>query len=271
MRVVDRALQRAVDSAYGCGAGVLRAVGLNALSRRILNARTVALVRAHLDLMEATLETNKHKLKELKDEMYAEQLEMEAAVQAVRRMSQRRVEERRLRAERAGVPFVHKKGEELKWMNDYEEIRRIDDLRAHKMRYRQLEKRVNKMHAAMLTIQQQQAAFEDVLGNSDLISDLELITEQLNESNSLLLDPLVAELVTKAYRIFDDVSEAQDRAAELADEVRAVQDALPDRRPMSADEERDIIDLIFESTEAPRAAVAAAPGRAQRAAELVAA
>lgn len=259
MRVVDKAVEKAMDSVYGCGAGVLRTFGLNAWSRWILNARTTALVRAQLELLETTLDKTRQKLKELTDEMHEEQVELDASLLAVRRMSNKRLEERRVRAERMGVPFTFKKSDLLMWMNDYAEIQKIEDLRVHKMRYRKLEKRVRKLHTAMLQIQQQQAAFEDVLGNSDLIHDVEFIADQLKESNSVNLNLLVTDLVNKAYKITDDMNEARDTAAELTDEMKIASDILPERQPMSKEEAMDIVDLIFQSTEAPRIAPAAAP------------
>lgn len=240
-----------VNGLYGCGSGIMRAVGQNAWSRYILAARALSVIHTQSALLQNTIEETQTKLKIMTDELAVHQAMLDSAIHDVREMAENRIEEKRIHAERMGTTFVFNRSEVLVWMNDYSEIRRIEELRVLKMQCRRLELRVTKLHAAKIQLQTTQAAFGDMICNAELAEDFERITERLDETNTTHLDPLIHDMMMKVYNITDVMQESAEKNREMVAEMDQMLESMPDRVKPGVEETKDIIELVFQTTEAP--------------------
>lgn len=251
-----------MNGVYGCGSGVMRVLGQTAWSRYIANARIIAVMKDQSERLQKSIDDTQSKLKNLRDELRVEEGYLDAAVSDVRAMSNKRIHERRVRAERMGITFTYKKTDLFTWMNDHYEIKRIDELRMLKMRCSNLKKAIEKLHAANHDMQLKQAEFENTVCNAELSDDFERIADTLNAANNLTLDKLLTDMMIKAYKLADAMEASADRTRELAAENAAVLNAVPAASRMNKDEEQDIIDLIFETTVVPPPRQAPVPAAA---------
>jgi hypothetical protein len=122
---VQRSLDRLLDLAYGCVSGVLRLAGQRYWARYVLSARVIQSVRTHVGRLQNAVDDVQRQLKLLTDDLCVEQTKLEHALQDVRSMTEKRIEEKRTRAYRIGIPFQYKTSDVFMWMNDYSEIETI--------------------------------------------------------------------------------------------------------------------------------------------------
>lgn len=242
-----------MSGVYGCGSGVMRVLGQNVWSRYIANARIIAVMKDRSERLQKTIADTQYELKNMRDELAIQETYLDAAVSDVRAMSNKRIHERRVRAERMGVPFTYKPTDLFTWMNDHYEIARIDELRMIKMKCSSLKKQIKAMHDANHEMQRKQAEFENTVCTAELSDNFERIADTLNEANNVTLDRLLTDMMMKAYKLTDAMQEAADHTRELAAENDAVLSAVSSSSSsrMNRDEERDIIELIFETTVVP--------------------
>lgn len=263
-----------MDTVYGCGSGVLRVVGMRAWARYLKSARALHVLHLHIDHLRLATEDTQKSLKHMTDDLINEQSELDRAIFDVKVMTKSRIEERKLRAMRMGVPLKYKPEDVLLWMNDYSELQRIEDLRICKMKVRRLENRIRKLQFVKNQLQFKQVAFEDVLSTSELAEDLDRVATQLEESNSIDLSHLLNDIVHKVYKLNEEIEESVVQTGELQREVDDIVGEIAPKRSrkmtkMDSAETQDILNLIFETTEAP-VPVRADAGREAGRAEAVA-
>lgn len=240
-RGARRVWNRVTNSAYGCAAGMLRALGQHAWSRYVLTYRALAVVRSQSALLRCTIEETQLKLKLMTDELAREQTQLDAATYDVRNMAKTRIRERKARAEMLGQSFTYRNEEVLVWMNDVYEIQRINEMRALHMKCKRLHTRVRKLHAAKHELHLKQAAFEDAICHAELADDFERITDRLDEANTARLDPLIMDILHKVYAMADTMAESADSTKELVAEMDRSTEAIQDSREYG----KDVVDLVF--------------------------
>ncbi len=252
MHLAERLWYRWVSGMYGCGSGVMYAVGLRAWSRYVLSARTLTLITEQTALFQVAVDETLIKLKHMTDDLTREQARMDAVLFDVRRMTHKRVEERRVRAERMGMPFTYRKSDVFMWLNEFDEIQKLQELRSCKVKCKRLKARVSNLQKAKFHLQQKLASLENALSNAELVEDFESIMKILEEADNVQMDPLVNQLMSTMMSFADVVADSAARTKELDAEMDDVVTGLsvPDVK-MSDDEAQDIIDMIFASADAP--------------------
>lgn len=253
MYFIERVWDKLLNGVYGCGSGVMRALGQSVWARNITNARIIAVMKDQSERLQSSINYTQATLKNMRDALRLEEAHLDAAVSDVKAMKNKRMHERRTRAERMGIPFVYKEKDFLTWMNDDYEIKRIDEMRLLKIRCSNLQTQIQKLQAANHQMQTQQAEFENTVSNVELSNNFEHIADTLKEASNVTFDKLMTDMMVKAYKLADAMQESEDRTKELAAENAEILNVVPVSRTMSPDEERDIIDLIFDTTEGVKA------------------
>jgi len=251
MHFLDRVVSRAISSVYGCGAGILRAVGQNAYAKYILSVRTVSIMEHRVALLQAAIRETQDGLKCMIDDMNREEALLASAVMDAREMATKRIEQRREHAERMGSTFVYRKEDLFIWMNDYEEIQRIEDVRIHKMMYDRMRTSIGKMQATKHELQTKQAFYERLIGEAQMLGYYDRIAETLEDANSVIMDNLFDDMLNKVMRYTDALQETEMHTKEAEEEVKMMLSALPGKKDLTPNERNDIIDMVFETTTFP--------------------
>lgn len=271
-RFVNRMTNAVANSMVSCASRALRAFGQKSWARYIRARRLVGIMERHATALQSSIDETHVMLKEMSDALTKEQNSLLSAAHDVRAMADKRKAQRRDMAVRLGRPPPSEDTEQadseaLMMMTDYDEMRRIEDLRVHMIRSERLRLRITKMQNAKLTLQRKHAEFEGLIGDFELSKDFERIGKALEESDIASLDPVVGEIVNNLYSAAGAMEYAQ-MPNFAADAVNEAYSDMPEESVRT--QTRDIVALVYARTvSSPSSSTSAGAPKALAAPALV--